>query len=158
MVGGSCTHNKHTAICDSGTLSSCPSGIHHVSMATMDRESWSERKNWGRGEQCVLVSLPFLLHVPDSHSEAPIKLVRNWTLCMCMNMCMDWNTWSWKTSCSFTILGCPSQSFRAVISFWVLASILQNQTVNIYVSLPADFDASALSLTVYSAYRLPLSE
>lgn len=77
-----------------------------------------------------------------------------------MDLWSLWNTWSWKTSWSFTILGCPSQSFRAVISFWVLASILQNQIVNIYLSLPADFYTSIPSLIgfIYSAYRLPLSK
>lgn len=60
-----------------------------------------------------------------------------------------WTTWSWKTSCNFTILGCPSQSFSAVISFWVLASILRDETVSLCRPV-RQVDASvAPNLTVF---------
>lgn len=67
-----------------------------------------------------------LSQVPDSDLAAPMSLERSKTLICPKKSCQ--NTWSWKTSCSLTILGCPSQSFRAVISFWVLASILQEES------------------------------
>ena len=60
------------------------------------------------------------------------------------------NTWSWKTSCNFTILGCPSQSLRAVTSFWVLASILKDEAVSVYTPLHQAFGSTAPALILFS--------
>lgn len=72
-----------------------------------------------------------------------------------------WNTWSWKTSCNFTILGCPSQSFRAVISFWVLASILQDKTISLYKLLHQVLMSglpNPNSVFIYSVFRIWVSK